>query len=313
MVNLLYNNMTYRSKFYSNMLMLLLAIMPVAAFAQYNNPYQQGSYSSGQSYAEMLNGKAPKPIKYNKVKENYEKNLQKRHIQRIDRSELKATFIPKGMWMCGATVNYREWENENQNLLVLKNLNMEGHVFAVSPYVGYFVANNLALGLRYTYSRNYLYLGDLDVNLGEDFNISLDNLYYLEHKHEASMFMRNYMPLFGSKIFGAFAEVRATYSRANGKNSTGSYSEDPKFNTLDGTYETVHKVQLGVSPGLCIFVTDFAAVETSIGVLGVDYKWSSFKNIHPNSTEYEYGKSHSGGANFRFNIFSIHIGMTFYL
>jgi hypothetical protein len=169
------------------------------------------------------------------------------------------------------------------------------------------------VGLRYTYSRNYLYLGDLDVNLGEDFNISLDNLYYLEHKHEGSIFMRNYMPLFGSKIFGAFAEVRATYSRANGKNSTGVYSDDPLVNSLDGTYETVHKVQLGISPGLCIFVTDFAAVETSIGVLGVDYKWSNYKNIHPNSTEYEYGKSHSGGANFRFNIFSIHIGMTFYL
>ena len=295
------------------MLMLLLAFMPVAAFAQYNNPYQQGSYSSGQSYSEMLNGKAPKPVKYNKVRENYEKNLERRHIQRIDRSELKATFIPKGIWMFGTTVNYREWENENENLLILKNLNMEGHVFSVSPYVGYFVANNLAVGLRYNYSRNYFYLGDLDVNLGEGLSIDLDNLYYLEHKHEASLFMRNYMPLFGSKIFGAFAEVRATYSRANGKNSTGTYSEDPKLNSFDGSYETVHKVQLGVSPGICVFVTDFAAVETSIGVLGVDYKWSSFKNIHPNSTEYEYGKSHSGGANFRFNIFSIHIGMTFYL
>lgn len=315
MENLLYSNMTNNHKNHSILLILLLAFMPVAVFAQYNQ-YPVGTYDGGQSYSDMITGKTPKPVRYshnNKVRENYEKNLQKRHIQRIDRSELKAPFIPKGMWMCGATVNYREWENENQNLLVLKNLNMEGHVFAVSPYVGYFVAKNLAVGLRYTYSRNYLYLGDLDVNLGEDFNISLDNLYYLEHKHEGSIFMRNYMPLFGSKIFGAFAEVRATYSRANGKNSTGVYSDDPLVNSLDGTYETVHKVQLGISPGLCIFVTDFAAVETSIGVLGVDYKWSNYKNIHPNSTEYEYGKSHSGGANFRFNIFSIHIGMTFYL
>lgn len=302
-------------KYHNLLLILLLAFMPVAVFAQYNQ-YPVGSYDGGQSYTDMITGKTPKPVRYshnNKVRENYEKNLQKRHIKRIDRSELKAPFIPKGMWMCGATVNFREWENENQNLLVLKNLNMEGHVFAVSPYVGYFVAKNLAVGMRYNYSRNYLYLGDLDVNLGEDFNISLDNLYYLEHKHEASVFMRNYMPLFGSKIFGAFAEVRATYSHANGKNSTGSYSDDPILNTFDGTYETVHKLQLGISPGLCIFVTDFAAVETSIGVLGVDYKWSSFKNIHPNSTEYEYGKSHSGGANFKFNFFSIHIGMTFYL
>ena len=222
-----------RNKSIRYALILLLAFMPVAVFAQYNQ-YPVGTYDGGQSYSEMISGKQPKHIYNNKVRDNYEKNLQKRHIQRIDRGELKAPFIPKGMWMCGATVNFREWENENQNLLVLKNLNMEGHVFAVSPYVGYFVAKNLAVGLRYTYSRNYLYLGDLDVNLGEDFNISLDNLYYLEHKHEGSIFMRNYMPLFGSKIFGAFAEVRATYSRANGKNSTGVYSDDPLVNSLDG-------------------------------------------------------------------------------
>jgi len=304
-----------KHSFYKRIMrMLLLAFVPVAVFAQYT-PSSQGAYDdySQMSYSEMVNGKKPKPVKYNKVREQYEMNLSKRHIQRVDRGDLRATFIPKGMWMCGTTVNYRAWENENENLLVLKNLNMDGHVFAVSPYVGYFVANNLAVGVRYSYSRNYFYLGDLDINLGEDLNINLEDLYYLEHKHEAGIFMRNYMPLFGSKIFGAFAEVRATYSRANGKNSTGRRDLDNDINTLDGTYETVHKVQLGITPGLCVFVTNFAAVETSIGVLGVDYKWSNYKNIHPNSSEYEYGKSRSGGANFRFNIFSINIGMTFYL
>ena len=299
------------------MLILVLAFMPVAVFAQYT-PYSQGTFDGvGQmSYSDMINGKTPKHAKnkYNKVREQYEMNLQKRHIQRIDRGDLKAAFIPKGMWMCGATVNFLEWENENQNLLVLKNLNMEGYTVSVAPYVGYFVAKNLALGVRYNYSRNYFYLGDLDLNLGEDFNINLEDLNYLEHKHEASFFMRNYMPLFGSKIFGACAEVRATYSHATGRNSTG----DPAKNNFDGAYETVNKLQLGVSPGLCVFVTDFAAVETSIGVLGVDYKWSKFKNVHPNSNpnepvQYESGSNHSGGANFRFNIFSIHIGVTFFL
>lgn len=294
------------------MLGLLLAFMPAAICAQYTHPSQieTGTYDQ-TSYADMVNGKKSKHSKSHNVREQYEQNLQKRHIQRIDRSDFKTTFIPKGLWMCGATVNYREWENENENLLVLKNLNMEGHIFSVSPYLGYFVANNLALGVRYNYSRYYFFLGDLDLNLGEDFNINLEDLYYLEHKHEASFITRYYMPLFGSKIFGAFAEARLTYSHANGKNSTGR--RDANVNTLDGTYETVNKIQLGISPGLCVFVTDFAAVETSIGVLGVDYKWSNFKNVHPNKSEYEYGKSHSGGANFKFNIFTINIGMTFYL
>ena len=78
-------------------LILLLAFMPVAVFAQYNSSYQ-GTYDGEQSYSEMINGKTPKPVRYshnNKVRENYEKNLQKRNIQRIDRSGLNATFIPK--------------------------------------------------------------------------------------------------------------------------------------------------------------------------------------------------------------------------
>ena len=296
------------------MLGLLLALVPAAICAQYNKSSYDASEAYNQtSYTDMVNGTKPKQAKRYKLRDQYEQNLQKRHIQRIDRSEMKATFIPKGLWMCGATVNYREWENENENLLVLKNLNMDGHILSCSPYVGYFVTNNLALGLRYNYSRYYFSLANLDLNLGEGLNIDLEDLYYLEHKHEVSFFMRNYMPLFGSKIFGAFAEVRATYSHANGKNSTGRYSDDPLVNSLDGTYETVHKLQLGISPGLCVFVTNFAAVEMSIGVLGVDYRWSNFKNIHPNSTEYEYGKNHSGGVNFKFNIFTINLGMTFYL
>lgn len=294
------------------MLGLLLAFVPAAICAQYSQPSvtQNGTYGQ-MSYTDMLNPKKSKKTKYPGLSEQYQQNLQKRHIQRIDRSEMKSTFIPKGLWMCGATVNYREWENENQNLVVIKNLNMEGHVFSVSPYVGYFVANNLALGIRYNYNRQYFSLADLDLNLGEDFNINLEDLYYLEHKHEASAFGRFYMPLFGSKIFGAFAEARLTYSHANGKNSTGR--REGNINTLDGTYEKVNKIQLGITPGLCIFVTNFAAVETSIGVLGVDYKWSTFKNVHPNATEYEYGKNHSGGVNFKFNIFTVNIGMTFYL
>ena len=294
------------------MLGLLLALLPAAICAQYNQSSDDANEAYYQtSYTDLINGTKPKQAKRYKLRDQYEQNLQKRHIQRIDRSEMKATFIPKGLWMCGATVNYREWENENENLLVLKNLNMDGHILSCSPYVGYFVTNNLALGLRYNYSRYYFSLANLDLNLGEGLNIDLEDLYYLEHKHEVSFFMRNYMPLFGSKILGAFAEVRATYSHANGKNSSGRRTES--INTLDGTYETVNKIQLGVSPGLCIFVTNFAAVETSIGVLGVDYRWSSFKNVHPNSTEYEYGKNHSGGANFKFNIFTVNIGMTFYL
>ena len=236
-----------------------------------------------------------------------------RSMQRIDREIQKTVFIPKGTWMAGGTVSYSEHDEKNLNYLVLKNVEGKGYDFTVSPYFGYFFRDNISFGARFAYTRNYLDMGNFELNLGEDFNISLDDLYYLEHKHQGSFFVRTYMPIFGSKVMGFFSELRATYARTNGKNSTGRRDEDLGINTLDGTYENVNMVQLGFTPGLCCFVTDFAAVECSIGVLGIDYKWSKYKNLHPDMPEYEYGKSRSGGANFKFNMFSINIGMTFYL
>ncbi len=290
-------------------MMLLSASVPAAALAQHY--VNENVPVSSSTYEDMVTGgKSSK----NRARTLYQERLvDKRHIERVDRGAMNTVFVPKGIWMMGATVNYRSWDNDNQNLLVLKDLNMDGHTFSVSPAVGYFVANNLAIGMRYNYSRNYFYLGNLDIDLGEDFNISLEDLYYLEHKHSGSVFLRTYMSLFGSKIMGFFSEVRATYAHASGKNSTGRRDEDKDINTLDGTYEKVNTVQLGFTPGVCCFITNYAAVEASIGVLGVDYKWSNYKNLHPGATEYEYGKSRSGGANFKFNLFSVNIGMTFYL
>lgn len=289
-------------------LMLLLALMPAAALAQYSDSI------TVTPVAQLAEAQEKDSDNLHPVLTKYQENMKtKRHIQRIDRDISKTVFVPKGIWMMGATVNYRAWENENQNLLVLKDLDIDGHTFSVSPGFGYFIANNVAIGGRYNYSRNYFFLGNLDLNLGEDFNIALDDLYYLEHRHTGIFFVRTYMSLFGSKIMGFFSEVQAAYSQANGKNSTGRRDEAAGINTFDGTYEKVHTVRLGFTPGVCAFINDYAAIEASIGVLGVDYNWSNYKNIHPDSTEYEYGKSKNGGANFRFNLFSINIGMTFYL
>lgn len=118
---------------------------------------------------------------------------QAQRIQRIDREIQKTVFIPKGTWMAGGTVSYSEHNESNLNFLVLKDIEGKGYDFSVSPYFGYFFRDNISMGARFAYKRNFLDLGNFDLNLGEDFNISLKNLYYLEHKYEASCFIRTYM------------------------------------------------------------------------------------------------------------------------
>ena len=232
----------------------------------------------------------------------WDKMQERRKIHRVDRELMRAVFIPKGQWLMGATFNFQEWDTENINLLVLKNMELEGHTFSVSPYFGYFVANNIAVGGRYNYHRNYFFLGDFDLNLGEDFNISLQDLYYLEHTHEATVFARTYQSLGRSNIFGFFSEIRGTYAYSVGKNTTGRGAD------FDGSFERAHAVQLTFCPGMAVFVTDFMAAEASIGVMGLKYSW---KNQQTNRVE--EGTSRSGGVNFKFNLLSINLGVTFYL
>ena len=214
-------------------------------------------------------------------------------VQRIDREIQKHVFIPKGQWMFGGTVSYSEHDEDNLNFTVLKNIEGLGYDFKVSPYVGYFFANNMSAGVRFAYNRTYLDLENFDLNLGEDFNINLEDVYYLEHKYEVSGFFRSYMP---------FNELRLTYGYAQGKNSTGSGV------TYDGTYQTSHNLEIGFAPGITAFVTDFAAAEVSMGIMGFDFKWQDQK-----TNQVETGKRRTSSGNFKINLFSINIGMTFYL
>ena len=225
----------------------------------------------------------------------------KRAIERIDRDVQKAVFIPKGTWMVGGSVSYSEHDESNLNFLIMKDVEGKGYNFSVSPYVGYFFRDNIAAGFRFTYNRDYLDLGNMDINLG-DITLSFDDLYYLEHKYEATGFLRTYIPIGRSKIFGLFNEARITYGYGKGKNSTGSGT------TYDGTFQTVQNLQIGFAPGMTAFITDWSAVEVSVGVMGFDFKW-----IDQQSNQIEEGSMRTSSGNFKINLFSINIGMTFYI
>ena len=225
----------------------------------------------------------------------------KRAIKRIDRDVQSQVFIPKGTWMAGGTVSYSEHDESNLNFLVIKDVEGKGYDFNVSPYVGYFFRDNIAAGFRFAYNRDYLDLGNLDMDLG-DLTLSFKDLYYLEHKYEASGFIRTYMPIGRSKVFGLFNEARITYGYGRGKNSTGSGTD------YDGSFQTVQNLQIGFAPGLAAFITDWSAIEVSVGVMGFNFKW-----IDQETNRVEEGSQRVSSGNFKINLFSINIGMTFYL
>lgn len=220
----------------------------------------------------------------------------------ISRDAAKMVFIPKGQWMLGGQVAWNQWNNDNLNYLVLKDINFEGYTFSAGPYFGYFFANNMAVGGRFSYKRYYLNLGEFDLNLGDDLTIGLRDLYYLQHNYESTAFLRSYLPLGNSKVFGLFGELQFNYTFSEGINSTGSGE------TFSGVYEKVHNLEIGLGGGMVVFIADYVAAEVMLNVGGYRVKWGD-----QNTNNIEHGSITSSGANFRINLFSIKFGVTYFL
>lgn len=221
---------------------------------------------------------------------------------KFDRGIEQKTFIPKGQWMCGASFSYSEHTDDNFKFLVIDDINSVGYTFKVSPVVSYFIRDNIALGGRLAFSRSSTDLGNLSLNLGDDLNFDLSDYRDKTNSLSTSFFIRTYLNLGDSKRFGLFNEARLTYGYGRSKTEDGTGEE------LKGTHQIKQNLNFGLAPGITCFINDYTAVEASLDVLGLDFKWYDQK-----TNQVETGKRTSSGANFKINLLSISLGITFYL
>ena len=157
----------------------------------------------------------------------------------FDRGIQSHTFIPKGQWMVGSTFSYSEHEDDNYKFLVLEKIESTGYTFKVSPFFGYFIRDNVALGGRFSYNRTYTDLGNISwiwmmISIWYQW-CKLFGAYFFCYG-----FVRTYMPIGSSKIFGLFNEARVTYGYGQGKNSSGTDTD------YTGTYQTIQNLQIGM-------------------------------------------------------------------
>lgn len=219
----------------------------------------------------------------------------------FDRGIRKSTFIPKGQWMLGGTFSYSEHEDDDFKNILLKDVSTDGYTFKVSPFFGYFFRDNIAVGGRFAYTRSNTNIGEFTLDLGEDLNLTIKDASSLDHMISGTGFIRTYIGIGNSKIFGLFNEARVTYGYGQGKLITGSGKN------MEGTYQTINNLQIGVSPGLTAFVSDFAAVEVSVGLMGFNFKW-----IDQETDQVAPSSRTTSSGNFKIDLLSINLGMSFY-
>lgn len=229
-------------------------------------------------------------------------NTTGREIPEFKRKIESTVFIPKGQWAAGISVNYTQTNQSKYQFLIVENLSGDTYSFKVSPMVCYFVKDDMGLGGRFAYSRALTKLERGDIVLDSETEYSIENLYRLSHNYSVTAIMRNYFSLGKSKRFGFFNEVQLEMGGGQSKLMKG------KNESLTGAYERNFHFNVGLAPGMVMFLNNYSALEVNVGVLG--FGLTSTKQINDRIYE-SHRKSES--ANFRINLFSITFGMTFYL
>ena len=158
----------------------------------------------------------------------------------------------------------------NYDFLVVEKINSDGYSFKLSPMFAYALKDNMALGGRFKYGRTLVRMDETQLNLDDENQFDINNVYQLKHSYSAMAIFRNYIPLGDSKRFAIFSETQLEFGGSQSKVANG------KGEALTGTYSKSTDLAFGVAPGMVAFINNYTAVEVSIGVLGVNL---SKKNV----------------------------------
>lgn len=212
------------------------------------------------------------------------------------------SFIPKGQWITGVNVSYTQSNFDNYKFFIIENMGGDTYSFKVSPMLMYCFQDNLAAGGRIAYTRSRTRLNSADVILDSETSYSPGQLYALSHNYYGTASFRNYISLGRSMRFGFFNEVQLQIGGGQTKIINGEGDD------ITGTYSRNFSFDIGLTPGLIMFLNNYSAIEVSVGVLGFSYD-----KTHAITDQIYIADYHTKAANFKINLFSISFGVAFYL
>lgn len=212
------------------------------------------------------------------------------------------TFVPKGQWITGVSVSYSQSDQNNYQFLIVENLSGDTYAFKVSPMLMFAFQDNLAAGGRFAYERQRTRLDNVSFVLDSETDYTVDNLYSISHNFSGTIAMRYYISLGTSTRFGLFNEVQLQLGGGESKLCSGTGVD------FTGTFQRNFNLNVGLSPGMTVFLNNYSAIEVNVGVLGFNY-------MHTKATtdRIYVANMNTKSANFKINLFSITFGVVFYI
>ncbi len=225
------------------------------------------------------------------------------YAQKLDRGadifNTENVFIPKGNLLVGGTFSYRKYDFNNYKFIVFDEIQAGAYNFKLAPQISYFFANNMAAGVKFTYSRSSMALDALSLDIPE-LDLGMDDINRVSHTYYISGIYRNYIPLGSSLRFALFTEIGLNFGMGQNKFTDGLGAE------MTGTFQETLELGIGVVPGVAVFISDEVAVEASIGIMGLKYK-----KVTQITNQVKEGTYVTSSADFRIDLLSINIGISF--
>lgn len=220
----------------------------------------------------------------------------------FERKLEQVSFVPKGAWVTGVSVSYSQTDVDKYKFLIIENIGGDTYSFKVSPTLMFCFKDNLTAGGRFSYTRQRTHLNSADLVIAEGTEFNIKDLYCISHNYYGTALFRQYLSLGRSTRFGLFNEIQVQVGGGQSKLCSGTGDD------IIGTYERNLDINVGLAPGLAVFLTNYSAIEVNVGVLGFSFN-------HTSSATNQIYQAHrqTKAGNFKVNLFSITFGVMFYI
>lgn len=226
--------------------------------------------------------------------------------RRIDREIDKLKFAYKGEVLMGLTASYGTLSSDDTDiLLTVTNIDANGTMTTIKPYMGYFYRDNNCVGVRFGYSHINGTLDNAYLDAGDTNDLSMDIPYFdlRNNNYSFGIFHRSYAGLDPRGRFGLFAEFELSLS--SGTSSFAYESGDD----IKRTFSDNMKLQLSFNPGMAVYIFPNVCTTISFGLGGIRYSSVEQKDAEGN----KIGSRKASNMRFRLNIAAINVGMSIHL
>ena len=226
--------------------------------------------------------------------------------RRIDRGINDICYAYKGEMAIGFAASYGTLTSDDTDLmLILDGIDMKGSVFTLNPSFGYFIKDNICLGVRFGYTRTQGTLGNVSLNLGSanDISMSLSDVGFKNRMTTMGAFMRSYAGVDPKGHFGLFGELELMFRMGT---SVFSYAPEGGVKSTDGSNM---QVRIAFSSGVAVYIFPNVCCTLSFGLGGFQFSKVNQKDAAGNVT----GSRQASKLLLRLNLADIKIGLNFHL